>query len=147
MAGIRRRAASEVLRHHGRGPSRPRRLHRSVAPLPGRRRFHPREGDVMMTTTHPLADGYLKRLDRASRALPRYQREELLTDVRTHLEAGLSPDATEADVRNLLDELGPPEEIVAPAVPESPSVRRGAREVFALLLLVTGFPPVIGWLV
>jgi hypothetical protein len=101
----------------------------------------------MMTTTHPLADEYLKRLDRAARALPRHEREELVTDVRTHLEAGLSPAATEAEVRNLLDELGPPEEIVAAASPERSSVKRGAREVFALLLLVTGFPPVIGWLV
>jgi hypothetical protein len=100
----------------------------------------------MMTTTHPLADEYLKRLDRAARALPRHEREELLADVRTHLEAGLSPDATEVDVRNLLDGLGPPEAIVAAASPERPSVQRGAREVCALLLLVTGFPPVIGWL-
>jgi hypothetical protein len=101
----------------------------------------------MMTITHPLADEYLKRLDRAARVLPRHEREELVTDVRTHLQAGLSPDATEADVRNLLDELGAPEEIVAAASPERPSARRGAREVFALLLLLTGFPPVIGWLV
>jgi hypothetical protein len=101
----------------------------------------------MMTTTHPLADEYLKRLDRAARALPRHERVELVTDVRTHLEAGLPPDATEADVRNLLDELGSPEEIVTAASPERTLVTRGAREVFALLLLVTGFPPVIGWLV
>ena len=46
LAGVRRRAAPQVLRHHRRGPPRPRRLHRPVAPLPGRRRRHPREGDA-----------------------------------------------------------------------------------------------------
>jgi hypothetical protein len=101
----------------------------------------------MMTTTHPLADAYLKRLDRAARVLPRHEREDLLADIRTHLEAGLSRGAAEADVRNVLDELGSPEEIVAAASPGRRPVRRGAREVFALILLVTGLPPVIGWLV
>jgi hypothetical protein len=100
----------------------------------------------MMTTTHPLADDYLRRLERAARALPRRDREDLVADIRAHLDAGLSSDATEADVRNLLDELGPPEEVVGAASPERPSTRRGAREVFALVLLVTGLPPVLGWL-
>lgn len=100
----------------------------------------------MMTTTHPLADDYLRRLDRAARVLSRRDREELVAEIRTHLDSGLNPDATEADVRNMLDELGPPESIVAAAHPERPPVRRGAREVFALILLVTGLPPVLGWL-
>ena len=101
----------------------------------------------MMTTTHPLADDYLRRLDRAARVLPRREREDLVVDIRTHLEAGLTPEATEAEVRNLLDGLGAPEDVVAAASPERPSAQRGAREVFALVLLVTGFPPVLGWLV
>ena len=100
----------------------------------------------MMTTTHPLADEYLRRLDRAARVLPRREREDLMTDLRAHLDAGLSSGATEADVRNLLDELGPPERIVAAAAPARTSTRRGAREVFALVLLVTGLPPFLGWL-
>jgi hypothetical protein len=59
----------------------------------------------------------------------------------------LSPEASEAEVRNLLDELGPPENIVAAAAgPPPPVPRRGAREVFALILLVTGLPPILGWL-
>jgi hypothetical protein len=100
----------------------------------------------MMTTTHPLAGDYLRRLERAARVLPRRERDDLVADIRTHLDAGLPPDATEADVRNLLDELGPPEDVVAAASPDRPATRRGAREVFALVLLVTGLPPLVGWL-
>jgi hypothetical protein len=101
----------------------------------------------MMTTTHPLADDYLRRLEHSARALPRHEREELVGAIRDHLDSGLRPDATEADVRNLLDELGPPEDIVAAARPAQPPARRGAREAFALILLVTGLPPILGWLV
>ena len=100
----------------------------------------------MMTTTHPLADDYLRRLDRAARTLPRREREDLVADIRAHLDAGLTPDSTEADVRNLLDDLGRPEDVVVAAAPDRPATRRGAREVFALILLVTGLPPVLGWL-
>ena len=35
---------------------------------------------------------------------------------------------------------------MAAAGPVHPMARRGAREVFALVLLVTGFPPIFGWL-
>jgi hypothetical protein len=100
----------------------------------------------MMTTTHPLADDYLRRLERAARGLPRRERDDLVADIRAHVEAGLAPDSTEADVRNLLDELGPPEDVVAAAAPDRPETGRGARETFALVLLVTGLPPVLGWL-
>jgi hypothetical protein len=100
----------------------------------------------MNTTTHPLADEYLRRLEHEARALPRREREELIAEIRDHLNAGLSPEATEADVRNLLDALGSPADIVAAAQPERPPIRRGAREVFALILLVTGLPPILGWL-
>lgn len=101
----------------------------------------------MTTTMHPLAGGYLQRLERLARDLPRRDRDDLIAEIRGHMEAALPTDATEADVRNVLDELGPPEAIVAAAgVPEH-RPRRGAREVFALVLLVTGLPPLFGWLV
>jgi hypothetical protein len=101
-----------------------------------------------MTTTvpDPLLGDYLRELERAARALPRSQREELLAEIRDHLDSGLGPDATRADVRNLLDDLGRPADIVAAAQPEGVPTRRGPREIFGLLLLVTGFPPIIGWL-
>ncbi len=100
----------------------------------------------MNTTTHPLVDDYLRRLDRAAQRLPRDDRNELVAEIRSHLDAGLSPDPDEAEVRNLLATLGSPEDIVAAAGPLRPPQRRGVREIAALLLLVTGFPPVIGWL-
>lgn len=100
----------------------------------------------MTTTTHPLADDYLRRLGRAARSLPRSDSDELLALIRSHIDAGLTPDATEGQVRNLLLELGSPEDIVAAAGPDRPATRRGIREITALVLLVTGFPPVLGWL-
>jgi hypothetical protein len=116
------------------------------------------------TTTHPLVDDYLRRLERAARVLPRSQRDELLDEIRSHLAAGLddahgevndandanygtgATDVSEADVRNLLDALGDPADIVSAAGPDRPPPRRGATEILALVLLVTGLPPVIGWL-
>lgn len=101
----------------------------------------------MTVTMHPRADQYLRRLERTARALPRGQRDELLAEIRSHLELGLAPDATEAQARNFLDDLGTPEEIVAAARPDHVPTRRGAREILALVLLVIGFPPVLGWIV
>jgi uncharacterized membrane protein len=105
----------------------------------------------MTTTMHPLVEDYLSRLDQAARVLPRREREELLVEIRAHLAVGLRPDAGEADVRNALDGLGAPEDIVAAAAPDRPyrsdQPGRGAREVIAIVLLVTGFPPLLGWVV
>jgi len=102
------------------------------------------------TSTHPLAADYLRRLERAAGVLPRHQRDELVAEIRDHLDAGIGPDAAEADVRNLLDALGPPEAIVAAARPDGshPLPERGPREVLALIMLVTGLPMLVfGWLV
>ena len=100
-----------------------------------------------MTITHPLAEDYIRQLEHAARVLPRGDRDELVDQIRSHIAAGMGPDATEADVRNVLDELGPPEAIVAAAHPGRPPERRGAREALALAFLVVGFPPVLGWVV
>jgi uncharacterized membrane protein len=102
------------------------------------------------TSTHPLVADYVRRLERAARVLPRHQRDELVAEIRDHLDAGINPDATEADVRNLLDDLGPPEAIVAAARPEGakPLPDRGPREVLALIMLVTGLPMfLVGWFI
>jgi hypothetical protein len=68
---------------------------------------------------HPLAEEYLGRLDRAAGALPPADRDELLTEIRGHLRAGLADASGDADVRNLLESLGRPEDIVAAARSES----------------------------
>lgn len=115
----------------------------------------------MNTTLHPLAEDYLGRLEHASWALPGPERAELLSEIRGHLEAGLTPASTDAEVRNLLDELGTPEDIVAAAqatpdglpltglpVPGSqpPASPWGAAEIIAVLALTLGtfVVPIIG---
>ena len=115
----------------------------------------------MNTTLHPLAEDYLRRLEQVSWPLPGPDRAELLAEIRGHLEAGLTPGSSDADVRNLLDELGAAEDIVsaaqstpdgapvtgmptpAPQVPVSPW---GALEIVAVLALTLGtfVVPIIG---
>lgn len=115
----------------------------------------------MNTTLHPLADDYLRRLDQAAWSLPGPDRAELLAEIRGHLQAGLTPESTDADVRNLLDELGAPEDIIAAAQattdsaattgiphPTAPAAESpwGAMEILAVLGLTVGtfVVPVIG---
>jgi uncharacterized membrane protein len=78
-----------------------------------------------MTTTarHPLVEGYLKRLRADAAALPVDQAHELLADIEEHLRAALPHDATETQVRNVLERLGAPEDLVAAASgdPETPA--------------------------
>lgn len=99
-----------------------------------------------------IAD-YLERLERAAAGLPDGPRAELLADIRGHLSdtAGTSPD--EATVRQILAELGEPEEIAAAAAPEAGTRpdRTGAELAYdvatVLILLLGGFViPVIGWI-
>jgi len=92
-------------------------------------------------------DQYLRALDDAVRPLPRRERDELVMQVTEHIESALPSQPTEADVRNVLDGLGSPADIAAAAGVRAPVVRRGAREAFALVLLVTGLPPLIGWVI
>lgn len=73
----------------------------------------------MTTTMHPLAEEYLHRLGTAAQGLPPQERDELLAEIRAHLQAGLPDTPGDADVRNLLDSLGRPEDIVAAARSES----------------------------
>jgi Domain of unknown function (DUF4190) len=67
--------------------------------------------------TDPLVDDYLRRLDAAASALPAHRRDELLSEIRDHLREALlqTPAGDKAAVRNVLERLGPPEEIVAAA--------------------------------
>jgi uncharacterized membrane protein len=76
----------------------------------------------MNVHTDPLVDDYLRRLDAAASALPAHRRDELITEIRDHLQEALrqAPAGDEAAVRNVLERLGPPEEIVAAATDPAP---------------------------
>ena len=101
----------------------------------------------MTTHSNPLVADYLRRLERASASLPRPRRLELVAEIREHvddalLEAGA---ADEVAVRNVLDRLGPPEEIAAAAAPSvEPAGHTGRLEIAALIALAL---PFVGWLV
>ena len=100
-----------------------------------------------METDH-LIDDYLRRLEHAAAHMQRARRTELVAEIRGHIETALSQEqaAGEAAVRNVLDRLGPPEEIVEAAEPPSPrdDRRAGVLEIVALLALIV---PLIGWLI
>lgn len=115
-----------------------------------------------MTTLHPLAADYLGRLRAAAAVLPSDQANDLVADLEEHLLAALPPDASEAQVRTVLDRLGTPEQVVTAASDEQPVRLAPAatpapgltREWIALTLLVCWafllfFPPlaIIGWVV
>jgi hypothetical protein len=101
-----------------------------------------------MTTmeTDRLVDDYLSRLEEAAAHLQRSRRTELIAEIREHIEAALREEeaAGEVAVRNVLERLGPPEEIVEAAEPpEVEQAPTGKLEVAAMVTLVV---PFIGWL-
>jgi hypothetical protein len=102
------------------------------------------------STLHPLAEDYLLRLRRASQHLPRDRRRELITDIERHLAEVAPSDASDHDVLDALERLGPPGDIVDAEQPAAQmSVdRRGTREWGAVILLpLGGFAFGVGWLV
>ena len=93
---------------------------------------------------------YLRRLDDELRDLPRARREEILAEVREHINE--ADPVGEAEIRDVLDRLGDPEDIAAEArerfgITRGP--RMGMQEIFALILLTIGglIFPVIGWII
>jgi hypothetical protein len=75
-----------------------------------------------------LAADYLRRLDAAATALPAARRSELAAEVREHIDAAVA-DAGRSDeltMRNVLERLGPPEEIALEAArSEAPAALSG----------------------
>ena len=98
--------------------------------------------------TDRLIDDYLRRLEHAAAHMQRARRTELVAEIRGHIETALAQEqaTSEAAVRNVLDRLGPPEEIVEAAEPPPPpgDRRAGGLEIGALLALIL---PVIGWMI
>jgi len=96
-----------------------------------------------------LVDEYVQRLEAAAAHWQRSRRAELVAEIREHIDAALAQEERfdEAAVRNVLERLGEPEEIVDaadPSPPTAPSARVGAIEIIALLALLV---PFVGWLV
>ncbi len=106
----------------------------------------------MTRTSEDHVQTYLRRLNHELRGLPRAARREVLEEVSGHIEEARAdgPVETEADVRNVLDRLGSPEEIASDAR-ERFGVRPrggGVHEVAAIVLLLFGaFVFGIGWIV
>lgn len=106
--------------------------------------------------TEGLVEDYLRRLLSAAIVLPSDRRAELVSEIRSRVDDALGAAAAvdEADVRNVLERVGPPEEIVIAAIEAQPGTRGlrgrvGVLEGAALLVLGLGglFLAIVGWLV
>jgi len=105
---------------------------------------------VTVTQNH-LVDKYLADLRDALRDMPRRQRDELVGEIRAHIDEALPSGSSDADVRTLLDRLGEPEQI-ADAERErlgidAPAVGWLERLTIPLLLIGGVVIPVVGWIV
>src|SRR5262245_13339140 len=115
--------------------------------------------ETTMTTTvaDELVARYLVQLQTALRDLPPGRKEELVDEVREHIAAAraeLGPQATEAQIRTMLERLGDPAAIAAEASQAQDDAKPaqslpGWREVTALILLPVGgiIVPLLGWFV
>jgi hypothetical protein len=111
-----------------------------------------------------MVRAYLDRLRAVAENLPPERREELLAEVREHIDAAVAADphvGREVATRNILDRLGPPEEIVraeiegalpappASPLPAPPASPWGGLEIAAVVTLAIGgvVLPIVGPLV
>jgi hypothetical protein len=95
---------------------------------------------------------YLDELDRALSHLPKDRRTEIVRDIRSHIDVALAErgEPSAADVEQVLEELGTPQEIAEAAYAElpPPRARIAGRDIATvILLLVGGFVFLIGWVV
>ena len=102
------------------------------------------------STLHPLAMEWLDNLRAAAERLPSSERADLVSDIEAHLAESIPPGASEAQVREALDRLGTPDEIVAEAAgpTDQSAPRRGTHEWAAIILVLAGgFLFGVGWIV
>ena len=106
-----------------------------------------------MTDTRSLVTGYLDQLDRALRDVPAARRKEIVSEIREHIDeaaGGTAENASEAEVRTILEQLGDPETIAEDARDRFGVPRKNAGWVEGVaipLLLLGGFIGMgIGWL-
>ncbi|MFC7929354.1 HAAS signaling domain-containing protein [Streptomyces cinereoruber] len=81
----------------------------------------------MTRTAHPLVTDYLATVEREASFLPAERREELLADLREHLDVAVGEERDPETVRAALDRLGSPAAIVAAARAEEPEAAAGPR--------------------
>jgi len=108
--------------------------------------------------TDTLVQDYLERLRQAADRLPPERSAELVAEIREHIDAAVAAGeaGTEAELRDLLDRLGDPEEIVAAAADDEPAPPPAGRyrrpgiglEITAVALMTLGsLILVVGWAV
>jgi hypothetical protein len=101
--------------------------------------------------TDRLVERYLKQLSQELRELPAARRKELVEEIEAHIGEALAatPQPSEADVRNVLEQVGAPADIAGEArVRFGISMARpGWREWMAVFLLPFGalIVPFLGW--
>src|SRR5690348_3828948 len=126
----------------------------------------------MSTDDDQLVEDYLRELRNAARGLPADRRDELIEEITAHIAEARQSDGSPLAVRNILDRLGDPADIVraaadtpagspawsgapgsaaghpAAAVPPG-RAGAGALELAAVLFLLLGgiVIPVLGWFV
>lgn len=107
----------------------------------------------MTNATTSRVRTYLDELDRALSGLPRDRRTEIVRDIRSHIDVALADrgEPSAADVEQVLEELGTPQEIAEAAYAEQPlgRPRMAGRDVFTVIALLIGgiVVPFIGWVI
>jgi hypothetical protein len=96
-------------------------------------------------TRHREVGEYLRRLQRLMGDIPDERRDEILAEIEEHIDERLSevPDAGTAEVRNILERLGDPEDIAADAcerfavkAPAQQKMSKGTKRVIVIAVAV-----------
>lgn len=106
----------------------------------------------MNETRHREVGEYLRRLQRLMSDIPNERRDEILSEIEEHLNERLSelPDVGDAEVRNVLERLGDPEDIAAEArerfgvkTPAPQKMSRGTKRIIVIAVAVLVGMPVL----
>jgi hypothetical protein len=101
--------------------------------------------------TYSSVREYLDDLRRATRDIPPRRRREILADIESHFDASLTPASSEADIRDVIERLGTPEEIAAAErdrFGDPPNISSNRWERLTIGLLLVGFLATpVAWLV
>src|SRR5581483_2173090 len=102
---------------------RPRRIPPGMGQVSDGRRQHPEGRREKVSAPHGdrIVAGYLAQLELELGGLPGARRQEILDEIREHIEEarGRIPNESDSDVLNVLDRLGEPAEVASAARPDS----------------------------